>query len=63
VAVAAPAPLATHGADLAEPRSHSYVLSVTDATEDDVHQALATLPPQASYKLTPTQQGAAGPAQ
>jgi hypothetical protein len=63
VAIAAPAPLATHGADLAEPRSHSYVLSVTDATEDDVHQALATLPPQASYKLTPTQQGAAGPAQ
>ena len=35
-----------------------YVLAVTDATEDDVHQALANLPPQASYKLTPSEQGA-----
>jgi hypothetical protein len=29
-----------------------FVLTVVDATEDDVHQALATLPPQASYHLT-----------
>jgi hypothetical protein len=33
-----------------------YVLVVTDATDDDVHQALSSLPPQASYKLTPTEQ-------
>jgi hypothetical protein len=30
-----------------------YVLSVVGATDDDVHQALAGLPPQASYQLTP----------
>jgi Domain of unknown function (DUF5671) len=29
-----------------------YVLTVVDASEDDVHQALANLPPQASYRLT-----------
>jgi hypothetical protein len=40
------------------PHSRRYVLAVTDATEDDVHQALANLPPQASYKLTPSEQGA-----
>jgi len=28
-----------------------FELSVLGATEDDVHQALANLPPQASYKL------------
>ena len=33
-----------------------YVLAITDATEDDVHQALANLPPNASYKLTPAEQ-------
>jgi hypothetical protein len=31
-----------------------FELSVVGATEDDVHQALANLPPQASYKLTPS---------
>jgi hypothetical protein len=31
---------------------------VTDATEDDVHQALASLPPHAAYKLTPAEAGA-----
>ena len=30
-----------------------YVLSVMDASEDDVHQALSTLPPAASYRLIP----------
>lgn len=30
-----------------------FELSVVGATEDDVHQALANLPPQASYKLVP----------
>ncbi len=37
-------------------RARHYTLVVTDATDDDVHQALAALPPQASYKLTPTEQ-------
>ncbi|HEX3509292.1 MAG TPA: DUF5671 domain-containing protein [Candidatus Dormibacteraeota bacterium] len=36
---------ATHG--------KRYVLSVMDASEDDVHQALSTLPPAASYRLIP----------
>jgi len=37
------------------PASHGkrYVLSVVDASEDDVHQALANLPPAASYHLIP----------
>ncbi len=51
-ATAAPAP----GPEVAGPRARHYLLSVTDATEDDVHQALANLPPQASYKLTPAEQ-------
>ena len=38
------------------PHSRRYTLVVTDATEDDVHQALSSLPPQASYKLTATEQ-------
>ena len=53
VAVAASAAVAVHAPEVAEPRSHRYLLSVTAATEDDVHQALANLPPMASYKLTP----------
>ncbi len=44
---------AAHEAD--GPRPRRYTLVVSDATEDDVHQALASLPPQASYKLTPTE--------
>jgi hypothetical protein len=35
------------------PHGKRYVLSVTDASEDDVHQALANLPPAASYHLIP----------
>src|SRR5438445_6004981 len=35
------------------PGTH-YELSVVGATEDDVHQALASLPPKASYKLAPS---------
>jgi len=35
---------------------HRYTLVVHDATEDDVHQALASLPPHASYKLTHAEQ-------
>jgi hypothetical protein len=51
-AIAPPAPAPVHPADVVEDHGHRYVLSVTDATEDDVHQALANLPPQASYRLT-----------
>lgn len=38
--------------EVADPNTHRYLLAVTDATEDDVHQALASLPPHAAYKLT-----------
>ena len=60
VADAAPQPAAALR-PTASRNSHSrrYVLAITDATEDDVHQALANLPPHASYKLTPAEQGAA----
>lgn len=55
-AVVATAPIATSAASLSPesdgPHGHSYVLVVSDATEDDIHSALANLPPQASYKLT-----------
>jgi Domain of unknown function (DUF5671) len=43
-------------AEALSPHSRRYTLVVTDATEDDVHQALAGLPPQASYHLTPSEQ-------
>ena len=57
VAGIAPARVAsTHRTASANSHSHRYVLAITDATEDDVHQALANLPPQASYKLTPAEQ-------
>jgi hypothetical protein len=52
VPVIAPAP------DLADPNTRRYLLTVTDATEDDVHQALSSLPPHAAYKLIPTEKGA-----
>jgi hypothetical protein len=52
-----PAAAPVHVAEVLGPHARRYVLTVTDATEDDVHQALATLPPQASYKLTPEEQG------
>ena len=42
------------------PHARRYTLVVTDATDDDVHQALAALPPQAGYKLTPTEQAVDG---
>ncbi len=45
-----PAPVAMEGS-----HSRRYTLVVTDATDDDVHQALGGLPPQAGYKLTPTE--------
>jgi Domain of unknown function (DUF5671) len=55
--VAAPTPGPIQASEDGAPHSRRYVLAVTDATEDDVHQALANLPPQASYKLTPTEHG------
>jgi hypothetical protein len=54
--LAAAAPV--HVAEVVGPHARRYVLTVTDATEDDVHQALASLPPQASYRLTPEEEGA-----
>ena len=57
VAVAAPVSPAIHATEPAGERAHRYLLSVTDATEDDVHQALATLPPHAGYKLMSTEEG------
>jgi len=38
------------------PHSHRYTLVVTDASDDDIHQALSSLPPHASYKLTHSEQ-------
>jgi hypothetical protein len=61
--VAAPTVAKTQAANEAEvvtPHARRYTLVVTDATDDDVHQALADLPPQASYKLTPIEQAVDG---
>jgi hypothetical protein len=52
-AVAAPE---TTAAPVAPSPGKRYVLTVVDATEDDLHSALAALPPQASYKLIPTEE-------
>lgn len=43
-----------------EPHSRRYTLVVTDATDDDIHQALSNLPPAASYKLSHTEQAVDG---
>ncbi len=48
----APAP-AISNSESSTPHGRRYVLSVVDASEDDVHQALSTLPPAASYRLIP----------
>jgi Domain of unknown function (DUF5671) len=59
VAAAAVAPeitASTHEAApaaVAAPAGMRFILSVVDATEDDVHQVLSNLPPAASYLLTP----------
>lgn len=42
-------------APIATTQGKRYILSVVDASEDDVHQALANLPPHASYRLTPSE--------
>jgi hypothetical protein len=57
--VTTPVPAATTTTSTAEPvvvppeHGRRFILSVVDATEDDVHQALASLPPAASYHLIP----------
>ncbi|MEO8745929.1 MAG: DUF5671 domain-containing protein [Candidatus Dormibacter sp.] len=51
-ATTAAAPSTPRPAEVPDSRSRRYLLSVTDATDDDVHQALSNLPPQAGYKLT-----------
>ena len=56
VGVASPARTAAPVAESLGPHAHRYTLVVTDATDDDIHQALAELPPHASYKLTPAEQ-------
>lgn len=56
--VAPVAPVPTPEPAAVDTHAHRYTLVVTDATEDDIHQALADLPPQASYKLTPTEPAA-----
>ena len=50
----------TQPAEVTGPHAHRYTLVVTDASEDDVHQALSSLPPQAGYKLTPAEQAVDG---
>lgn len=57
-AVAAATPSVIHAHEVADHGTHLYVLSVTDATEDDVRQALAGLPRHAAYKLALYEQGA-----
>ena len=57
--VAEPAPAQAPTAVVVEslgPHGRRYTLVVTDATDDDVHQALSNLPPHATYHLTPTEQ-------
>jgi hypothetical protein len=53
---ATPATQPVHATEALSPHSHRYTLVVSEATEDDVHQALASLPPQANYRLTPAEQ-------
>jgi uncharacterized protein DUF5671 len=52
VETSAPAPAPPAPAEVTPP-GRRFILTVIDATDDDVHQALSGLPPQASYHLTP----------
>lgn len=45
---------------MTDPNSRRYTLVVTDATDDDIHQALSSLPPQASYKLIHSEEAVDG---
>lgn len=61
VAVVAQAPAASPvQVEAIDPHSHRYTLVVTDATDDDIHQALSSLPPQASYKLIHSEEAVDG---
>ena len=51
--VAAPIPVQATREPIGLAHGKRYILTVDDASDDDVHQALANLPPQASYHLTP----------
>lgn len=46
-------PAAPVAASQSSAQGKRYVLSVMDASEDDIHQALSSLPPAASYRLIP----------
>jgi hypothetical protein len=48
----AAAPVLSTSVD-SSPHGKRFVLSVMDASEDDIHQALSNLPPAASYRLIP----------
>jgi hypothetical protein len=55
-AVAPFTPVATsEPQEVVDPHARHFTLVVTDATEDDIHQALTALPPAAGYKLTPSE--------
>jgi hypothetical protein len=59
--VAEPAPVvpvAKPEPAVVDSHTRHFTLVVTDATEDDIHQALAALPPAAGYKLTSTETAA-----
>ena len=56
VAVTSSVPAAAASAEALGPHSRHYTLVVTDATDDDVHQALSSLPPQSSYRLSHQEQ-------
>jgi uncharacterized protein DUF5671 len=60
VAPAMTSAVASAAADELGPHSQRYTLVVTDATDDDLHQALSTLPPAASYRLTHAEQAVDG---
>ena len=55
VLVAPSEPAMVSASESAMSHARRYTLVVSDATDDDVHQALSSLPPQASYRLTPTE--------
>jgi hypothetical protein len=59
--VAEPAPVVPFAKPepaVVDSHTRHFTLEVTDATEDDIHQALAALPPAAGYKLTSTETAA-----
>jgi len=60
VTATSPAERTATAAEVLGPHARRYTLVVTDATDDDVHQALSSLPPQAGYRLTPTEQAVDG---